>query len=174
MGLFALVVVLVVLGVFWSVQSGSFYVEDVDTTTVTEKKSLRNVETSVRHQNGTLDEVVVRFSAPGGYPVDLRELTVQWIGPAGNDTLTAGADFDSPENLSGSTFAYRVVTDENESAPTMDYVTDRFGIVVRPNTFADVGRFESGDRVTLRIEVPGLANTTIEVRISANESDVSG
>jgi len=60
--------------------------------------------------------------SPGAGDVDLRDATIQVIGPTGSRTLTYQANRSRP----GETFTVKPVKDEDETAPVLSSRTDRF------------------------------------------------
>jgi hypothetical protein len=89
---------------------------------------------------------------------------VIWDGPAGTYGLGLANDSTDPASLSGQRYAYRVVTDANDSAPVLDSETDEFVILIRPETFTDAP-IPTGSNVSIVLSLPQLGGQRFEVAL---------
>lgn len=108
-------------------------------------------------------EIVVTKSTDGS-PVDLRNVTVQWLGPetgttlVHEDTALAGQD----------TFSTVNYTDTDGTFPVLTSTEDRYALQFQPGVeFGDSGLGE-GERVELTLVTP--AGATLPLRITAPQS----
>ncbi|MEF8785934.1 MAG: archaellin/type IV pilin N-terminal domain-containing protein [Haloarculaceae archaeon] len=103
---------------------------------------LEIVSVSGEVSNDTVDRVnvTVKLSSDSG-TADLSAATIQWIGPAGVETLTWDG-----ENTTGSTFGITVF---GRSDTVLDAGTDRATFTIDPETFGPA--LEPGDVVTITI-----------------------
>ncbi len=105
--------------------------------------------------------VTVKLSSDRG-TVDLRDATLQWVGPSSVETLTAGSG-------AVSTFT---ITAHGDSSPVLDSETDRATLTITPAAFGPT--LEAGDVVTLTLTT--RSETVYRIQVPADlsrESSVS-
>jgi flagellin-like protein len=108
-------------------------------------------------------EVVVADS-PGGSSLDLRNVTVQWLGPEVGTTLVHEGNAAAGQD----TFSTVSYTDPDGTFPVLTSTEDRYALRFEPGVvFGDAGLAE-GDRVDLTLVTP--AGTTLPLRISIPQS----
>lgn len=108
-------------------------------------------------------EIVVTNSASGD-AIDLRNVTVQWLGPDAGVTLVH-----EDNALAGQgTFSTRNYTDADGTFPVLTSAEDRYALQFQPGVvFGDSGLGE-GERVELTLVTPSGA--TFPLRITAPQS----
>jgi len=115
--------------------------------------------------DGEINQVdVVVANSPGGSPIDLRNVTVQWAGPEVGTTLVhedaalAGQD----------TFSAVSYTDIDGTFPVLSSTDDRYALRFEPGVVFGESGLAEGDRVDLTLVTP--AGTTLPVRIAVPQS----
>jgi flagellin FlaB len=107
---------------------------------------------------------IVVANSPGGSAVDLRNVTVQWLGP-GTGTTLVHEDTATGSQATFSTVSY---TDVGGTFPVLTSTEDRYALRFEPGVvFGDSGLGE-GDRVELTVVTP--AGATLPLRISVPQS----
>jgi hypothetical protein len=102
--------------------------------------------------------------------MSLRHLVIYWETPVENHTLTP-AETDNPDELTGAHFTVQVLRDRNDSAPTLDHITDLVQIVIRPPTFLDSNESRLGP-VTLIIDAPGIFREKMVITNVTTTADI--
>jgi len=115
--------------------------------------------------NGEIKQVdVVVTNSPGGSPVDLRNVTVQWVGPGVGTTLVHG-----DAALAGQdTFSTVSYTDVDGTFPVLSSTEDRYALRFEPGIVFGESGLAKGDRVDLTLVTP--AGATLPVRIAVPQS----
>jgi flagellin FlaB len=108
-------------------------------------------------------DVVVTIT-PSGDAVDLRNLTVQWVGPPVGTTLV----HEDNANPGQETFSTVEYTDVDGTFPVLTDTDDRYGLRFEPGVvFGETG-LQEGERVELTLVMP--AGGTRAVRIAVPQS----
>jgi len=118
-------------------------------------------------QDGTVEVVNITVGqATQSGTTDLRDATVQWVGPGGAATLVwAGADADGP------TFGLTTVRDDDGSGPVLDSVRDRAILTVDPGSGINATTEVDGETVDVRQVGPALEpGDTVDVAVVTDGS----
>jgi flagellin FlaA/flagellin FlaB len=106
--------------------------------------------------------------APGASDIDLENVTIQWIGPDGTESLVQNnADVDA---TSTTVFQNTTVKDADDSAPVLNDPDDRIDVDIQldqPNA-GTLDRLEPGETATLTLTTQSGA--TSELRVEVPES----
>lgn len=159
------VVVLVVLGVL-AATHGSVWIYAGSNPGNAEQTE--HIQTSGATAHTTADgtsEVAITVSGLENHTVDLSHVSVVWNDPTGAYGLGRANASTDPASLSGRRYAYRVVTDANDSAPVMDSATDEFVILIRPETFTD-SPIPTGSNVSIVLSLPQFGGQRFEVTLT--------
>lgn len=117
---------------------------------VQQQVNLVGVETTT--ERGTISTVTLTVGGNGPRDLDLRNVTIDWNGTDQSHRLRLAGNATSPETIRGKQFAYRVVKDENQSAPILDRTVDQVRLIVRPETF---------------LSTPPSTSTTVQISVNA-------
>ncbi len=88
------------------------------------------------------------MQSPGADEIDLREMTIEWVGPSGHDTLIY--ENASVENVSGGNFTAVGVKDSDDSNPVLNAKSDRIVIHVPLGATGTPGQLDGGEEATVR------------------------
>ncbi|WP_435146743.1 archaellin/type IV pilin N-terminal domain-containing protein [Halobaculum sp. P14] len=121
------------------------------------------------HVNGSqVDKVNVTVSqAPGAGEIDLRNVSVNWIGPDGTYTIVhnkvaAGA------TSADSRFTVTEVKDADNSAPVLNDADDRLKITFDLSDANSPNELAEGESVTIKVNT--MAGATTAIRFTVPES----
>lgn len=144
------VVLLVTVAV--TLSGSGFFVKQTVTggQQVQQQVILSDIETTT--EGGTISAVTLTVGGNGPRDLDLRNVTIDWNGTNQSHRLRLAGDATSPESIRGKQFAYRVVEDENQSAPILDGAVDRVQLIVRPESF---------------LSTPPSTSTTVRIAVNA-------
>ena len=138
----AILVATIAAGVFFDV-AGLLEGRTVETSSDVSQQldgRLEPVAVSGTVSGTTIDRVNVTVKlASGSGTVDLRDITIQWVGESDVATLTWNGT-----TTTGATF---VITPHGDTGPVLDAATDRATLTVDPEDFGPA--LEAGDVVTL-------------------------
>jgi flagellin FlaB len=104
-------------------------------------------------------EVVVANS-PGDSAVDLRNVTVQWLGPEVGTTLVHTDDAAAGQD----TFSTVSYTDVDDTFPVLTSTEDRYALRFEPGVVFGTSGLTEGDRVDLTLVTP--TGATLPLRIT--------
>ncbi len=108
---------------------------------------------------------VIVTTSTAGNPIDLRNLTAQWIGPEGSFNLLHNETADDP---SQGTFNTTVFRDPDGTFPVLTDEEDRYGLRFQPGT--EFGSQGLGEAESVEVSIQTRAGTGAEIRISAPPS----
>lgn len=97
--------------------------------------------------------------SPGAEDIDLRELTVEWLGPRGSFTLVAAS-----QSGSENTFTSTPFKDPDGSHPVLTEADDRTILTFEPATFTG-SLLQEGETVTLRLTTATGARSTVRLDV---------
>jgi archaellin len=118
--------------------------------------------------NGTREiqrVTVVVTTSTAGNPIDLRNLTAQWIGPDGTFNLLHNETADDPGQ---ETFNTTVFRDPDGTFPVLTDEEDRYGLRFQPGT--EFGSRGIGEGKSIELSILTKAGTGAEIRISVPPS----
>ena len=104
-------------------------------------------------------------TAPGADDINLQNVTIQWIGPDGSQTLVY------EDGTNG--FDVETVKDSDDSNPTLNDPDDRFEVTLALNDTGTVdtdGITPIGEGQTATIKLTTMSGGTTEVRVSVPQS----
>jgi len=107
---------------------------------------------------------VVVTNSPGGSAVDLRNVTVQWLGPDAGTTLVHEASASAGQD----TFSTVSYTDVDGTFPVLTSAEDRYALRFEPGVVFGESGLGEGERVELTLVTP--AGATLPLRIAAPQS----
>ncbi|WP_435126206.1 archaellin/type IV pilin N-terminal domain-containing protein [Halobaculum sp. D14] len=118
--------------------------------------------------NSTIDKVNVTVSqAPGAGEIDLRNATVNWIGPDGTYTIVHANVSDAATNAD-SDFSVTQVKDADNSVPVLNDADDRLKMTFDLTGSDSPDTLSEGESVTIKINT--MAGATTAVRFTVPES----
>lgn len=144
------VVLLVTVAV--TLSGSGFFVKQTVTggQQVQQQVILSDIETTT--EGGTISTVTLTVVGNGPRSLDLRNVTIDWNGSNQSHRLRLAGNATSSDDIRGEQFAYRVVEDENQSAPILDGAVDRVQLIVRPESF---------------LSTPASIPTTVRIAVDA-------
>jgi flagellin-like protein len=108
------------------------------------------------------------MQSPGAEEVDLQDMTIEWIGPDGHETITYGA-------TDAGNFSITGVKDGDASAPVLNAKDDRFVVNVElNNTHSTLNELEEGDKTTVRFVTQSGSRYTYIVNVPESLSSSAG
>jgi archaellin len=110
-------------------------------------------------ENGTIEVITLTVKTDGSGTVDLRDATIQWVGPSGATTLVwAGS------NSSGPSFGATLVN--GDGPPVLTRESDRASLVIDPGTAVNATTTIDGRTVDIEETGPALeANTQVDLSL---------
>ncbi|MFB6219015.1 MAG: flagellin, partial [Halobacteriaceae archaeon] len=120
-------------------------------------------DTAATSSGKSIEEINLTVKkAPGAEDIDLQNVTIQWIGPEGAETLTIDTVNDGNADFNTS-----VIKDADGSSPVLNDPDDRIDVGIN-TTQAGLSPLEAGETATLTITT--AAGGTTEVRIQVPQS----
>jgi hypothetical protein len=159
------VVVLVVLGVLAATHGSVWIYAGSSPGNAEQTEHIQTSGATVHTTANGTSEVAITVSGLDNHTINLSHVSVIWDGPTGTYGLGLANDSTDPASLSGQRYAYRVVTDVNDSAPVLDSETDEFVILIRPETFTDAP-IPTGSNVSIVLSLPQLGGQRFEVTLT--------
>lgn len=149
----ALLVAAATAGVFF--ETTGLFRGDTESTTEDVSNQLSGrldvVTVSGRVYNETVEVVNITLKRSGGGRVDLRNATLNWVGPSGAaDVVWAG------KNTSGAAFGITMVSDSGGTAGVLDADTDRATVTLDPGDRINATTRIDGERVDIADTGPAL------------------
>lgn len=109
--------------------------------------------------------------APGASEIDLEGATIQWIGPAGAETLIYNQSGASAAN---GYFNVTAEKDNDNSVPVLNAREDRFQIALELNTSVEVLKeLQGGEEATVHIVTASGTRTTYVLNVPQSLSSAS-